>query len=89
MAVTLAPMWKCTGSWRPLTTSQNGSQARFGKVGGTEVLGIGGHVHAAHPEGRHALAPPTMHRSMSHAGMRGIGRRRLFDADWISAMPSL
>ena len=54
-AVTLAPMWKCTGRWRSAHASQNGSHAAVGQVGRAEVLRVGRHVHAAGAERGDAL----------------------------------
>ena len=39
MPVTLAPMWKCTGSSRPEQASQNGSQARWARSGAPRSCG--------------------------------------------------
>ena len=56
--VTLAPMWKCTGSCESAHTSQNGSHARLARSGAPRSCGIRGHVDAPDPEAGDPLGLP-------------------------------
>ena len=88
MAVTLAPMWKCTGSWSSAHTSQNGSQARLARSGAPRSCGSDVMFTPRMPSAATRFASATQ-VSTSHAGMSGIGRSRLPDSAWISAIRSL
>ena len=81
-------MWKCTGSCRSAHTSQNGSHARLARSGAPRSWGSVVMLMPRHPSAATRLASATQ-ASMFHAGMSGMGSRRLFDSAWISAMPSL
>ena len=88
MPVTLAPMWKCTGSSRSEQTSQNGSQARLARSGAPRSCGSDVMFTPRAPSPATRFASCT-HASTSHAGMSGRGRRRLPESAWISAIASL
>ena len=88
MPVTLAPMWKCTGSWSSVHASQNGSQARLARSGAPRSCGSDVMLTPRAPSAATRLASATQ-ASTLHAGISGIGSRRLPESAWISAMPSL
>ena len=88
MPVTLAPMWKCTGSSRPEQASQNGSQARWARSGAPRSCGSDVMFTPRAPSPATRFASRT-HSSTSQAGISGRGRRRLPEPAWISAMASL
>ena len=88
IAVTLAPMWKCTGSFRSLQTSQNGSHAGFARSGAPRSSGSEVMFTPRAPIAATRCASRT-HSSTFQAGISGSGSSRLFDSAWISAIASL
>ena len=86
--MTLAPMWKCTGSCSSVHVSQNGSHARLARSGAPRSCGSDVMFTPREPLAATRFASATA-ASMSHAGMSGSGSRRLPESAWISAMPSL
>src|SRR2546430_2531166 len=67
MAVTLAPMWKCTGSWSSVHVAQKGSHARFARSGAPRSCGSDVMLTPRAPSSATRLAS-LMPLSTSHAG---------------------
>ena len=86
--VSLAPMWKFTGSPVSLQMSQKGFQASSPRSGRPILSGS---LHMTMPLRPMSLARCTssMLCSMFHQGMSAIGSRRSFESAWISAIASL